>query len=69
MDEIMKILREQHGKDLTFKNGENYYLFFKDAMLNVCLGEDTKTLKVGVEFLTEDQTFVYSTDKPLPDLV
>jgi hypothetical protein len=68
VDKLIKILKEKHGEDLDLKNN-NYFLFLKDGLFTVYLDEDTKTLKVEVEFLPEEKTFVYRSDESLEDLV
>lgn len=69
MDKIVEILKEKHGKELSFKNGEVYYLFFKDGLFSVYLDEDTNTVKIDVEFLPEDNTFIYSSDEYIEPLI
>lgn len=69
MDKIMQALRDKHGEDLTFKDGEAYFIFFKDGLYSIYLEEDTSTLKVEVEFLTEGKTYVYSSDDSLENLL
>lgn len=69
VDKLIKLLKEKHGKDLDLQNGEVHYLFFKDGLFSVYLEEETKTLKVEVEFLPEGKTFVYHSDESLEDLV
>lgn len=69
VDKLIKLLKEKHGKELGLKNGEVHYLFLKDGLFSVYLEEDTKTLKVDVEFLPEGKTFIYHSDESLEDLI
>lgn len=61
VDKLIKLLKEKHGKELDLQN-QVYYLFFKDGLFSLYLDEDTKTLKVEVDFLPEDNTFVYASE-------
>lgn len=65
LDKAIEVLKEKHGRDLSLKD-DVYYLFGKDFALNVYLDEGT--LKVDIEMLPENHTFVYQTDLVLDDL-
>lgn len=68
VSKLIELLKEKHGKDLDVQN-EIYYLFFKDGLFQLWFDDDEKTLKVEVEFLPENKTFVYQSDKKLEDLL
>lgn len=68
VSKLIELLKEIHGKDLDIQN-EIYYLFFKDGLFQLWFDDDEKTLKVEVEFLPENKTFVYQSDKKLEDLL
>lgn len=67
-NELIRLLKEKHGKDLDLQN-EVYYLFLKGGLFTIYLDEDTKTLKVEVEFLPEDGTHVYFSEESLENLM
>lgn len=69
MDKLIELLREKHGGDLTFNDGESYFLFLKDALFDVYMDEETKSLKVTIEGLNEGKTFVYHVDKSIEELI
>lgn len=64
VSKLIELLKEIHEKDLDVQN-EIYYLFFKDGLFQLWFDDDEKTLKVEVEFLPENKTFVYQSDKKL----
>lgn len=64
LDKLIKVLKEKNGGELDLQN-EVYYLFFKDALFTFYLDEDTKTLKVNIEFLPEDDTKIYFLDESI----
>ena len=68
VSKLIELLKEIHEKDLDVQN-EIYYLFFKDGLFQLWFDDDEKTLKVEVEFLPENKTFVYQSDKKLEDLL
>lgn len=68
VDNLIKLLEEKHGQKVNLKEGEVHYLFLKDGLFSVYLDEDTKTVKVNIEFLPEEKTFVYHSEKTLADL-
>lgn len=67
-DKLIKLLKEKHGQELNLQE-EIYYLFLKDGLFTLWLDQDTKTLKVEVEFQDEDARFVYMSDEKLEDLL
>lgn len=68
IEKLIKLLKEKHGKDLDLKN-DVYYLFVKGALFSIYLDEEEKEIKVNVEFLPEDKTFVYFSDEDINDLL
>lgn len=68
VDTLIKILKEKHGKDLDLKN-DVYYLFLKGGLFSLYFDEDEKSIKVDVEFLPEENTFVYFSDEELEKLM
>lgn len=64
VEQLTELLKEKHGKDLDLKN-DVYYLFLKGGLFSLYFDEDKKTIEVKVEFLPEDNTFVYFSDKEL----
>lgn len=64
---LTKLLKEKHG-DLDLKN-DVYYLFLKGGMFSLYYDEDEKSIKVNVEFLPYDNTFVYFSDEELDKLM
>lgn len=69
VDKLIELLKEKHGRELDLKNGEVHYLFLKNGVFSIYLEEDTKTVKVDVEFLPEEKTFIYHSDESLHDLI
>jgi hypothetical protein len=67
IEKLMELLEFKHGK-LNVKN-DVYYLFLKDGLFSLWYDEDEKQIKVNVEFLPEDSTFVYFSDKSIEDLL
>lgn len=65
---LIKILKEKHGKDLDLEN-DVYYLFLKGGLFSLYFDEDEKSIKVDVEFLPEENTFVYFSDEELEKLM
>lgn len=68
IETLMKLLKEKHGEDLNLTN-DVYYLFFKDGLFSLSFDEDENSLKVNVEFLPEENTFVYFCDENLEELI
>jgi hypothetical protein len=67
IEKLTKLLEEKHGK-INIKD-DVYYLFLKDGLFSVWYGEDEKQLKVNVDFLPEENTFVYFSEKSIEDLL
>lgn len=70
-NKIFELIKKQHGLDvdMDLKN-EVYYLFLKDAEVSLWYDEDEKTIKINVEMLPEEKTFVYfEKDISLDDLM
>mgnify|MGYP001453087553 CR=1 FL=1 len=65
---LIKILKEKHGKDLDLEN-DVYYLFLKGGLFSLYFDQDEKSIKVDVEFLPEENTFVYFSDEELEKLM
>lgn len=65
---LIKILKEKHGKDLDLEN-DAYYLFLKGGLFSLYFDKDEKSIKVDVEFLPEENTFVYFSDEELEKLM
>ena len=68
VETLMKILKEKHGKDLDLTS-DVYYLFLKDGLFSLYFDEDENSLKVNVEFLPEENTFIYFSDEELEKLM
>lgn len=68
VDKLIKLLEEMHGKKLDLEN-DVYYLFLEDGLFSLYIEEDTKTLKVEVDFLPPNNTFVYNSKQKLEDLL
>jgi hypothetical protein len=68
IDKLTELLKEKHGKDLDLKNNV-YYLFLKGGLFSLWYDEDEKTIKVNVEFLSDENTFVYFGDEDLEELL
>jgi hypothetical protein len=68
VDKLMELLKEKHGNDLDIKN-DVYYLFLKGGLFSIWYDEDERQIKVNVEFLPEDNTFVYFTDEDIEELI
>lgn len=68
LDKIIALLKEKHGKDLDLRK-DVYYLFMKGGMFSIYYDEDEKTIKVNVEMLPEENTFVYMSDENIEDLL
>jgi hypothetical protein len=67
IEKLTKLLEEKHGK-INVKD-DVYYLFLKDGLFSVWYDEDEKQIKVNVEFLPEENTFVYFSEKSIEDLL
>jgi hypothetical protein len=67
IERLTELLKEKHGK-LSIKD-DVYYLFLKDGLFSVWYDEDEKQIKVNVEFLPEENTFVYFSEKSIEDLL
>ncbi|MGM0846933.1 MAG: hypothetical protein ACQEUT_18395 [Bacillota bacterium] len=68
IDKLTELLKEKHGDSLDLKN-DVYYLFLKGGLFSLYYDEDEKTIKVDVEFLPEENTFVYFDDQELEKLL
>jgi hypothetical protein len=69
MNELLEIIREQHGSKLKLKE-EVYYLVINDAVICVSLDEEDNTIKIDVDAVPEGKTFVYfDGNKNLEDLI
>ena len=66
---LLEILKELHGEEISFKDGQVYYVHFKDGLFSVYLDQDEKEIKVNVEFLPEEHTYIYHSDKHLENLL
>jgi len=67
IEKLTKLLEEKHGK-INIKD-DVYYLFLKDGLFSVWYDEDEKQIKVNIEFLPEENTFVYFSEKSIEDLL
>ncbi|MBG9548332.1 hypothetical protein [Cytobacillus firmus] len=68
VDKLVKLLKEKHGKGLNLKD-DVYYLFLKGGLFTLYYDEDENTIKVDVEFLPEENTFVYFDEQELSNLL
>lgn len=68
VDKLMELLKEKHGKELDIKS-DVYYLFLKGGLFSIWYDEDERQLKVNVEFLPENNTFVYFSEEDIEDLI
>lgn len=66
VNKLTEILKEKHGDKLNLKE-DVYYLFLKGGLFTLYFDEDEKTVKVGVEFLPEESTFVYHSEENIED--
>lgn len=66
IDTLIKLLEEKHGK-LDLEN-DVYFLFLKGGLFSIYLDEDEKEIKISVEMLPKDRTFVYSSDLDMDTL-
>lgn len=64
VDVLTKLLKEKHGKDLNLKD-DVYYLFLKGGLFSLYFDVDDKSIKVNIEFLPDENTFVYFSDEEL----
>jgi hypothetical protein len=46
-----------------------YYLFLKGGVFSLWRDDDKKQIQVGIEFLPEENTFVYFADEDIEDLL
>lgn len=69
MDKIIELLKEKHGGKLELNDYQSYHLFLKDGVVTAFLDQDTKTLKIEMEFLEEGQIYIYHSDERLEDLI
>lgn len=68
VDQLTQLLKEKHGKNLNLKE-DVYYLFLKGGLFSLYYDEDEKTVKVDVEFLPPENTFIYQSDQDLHALM
>lgn len=68
VNSLMELLQEKHGKDLDLEN-DVYYLFLKGGLFSIYYDEDEKTMKVNVEYLPKENTFVYFDEQEIEGLV
>lgn len=69
LNEILKIIKDKHDGELNLAD-DVYYLFLNDAVVMIYLDEEEKTIKVDVEIIPEDDTYVYfSHETSLNDLM
>jgi hypothetical protein len=68
LEKLTELLRKKHGKELDLRK-DVYYLFLADGLFSVYLDEDENKLKVNVEFLPENDTYIYKSTKRLEDLL
>lgn len=68
VEQLIKLLKEKHGKDLDLSK-DVYYLFLKGGVFSLYYDEEGKSLKVDVELLPEDSTFVYFSDKEIEKIL
>ncbi|MFY0744825.1 hypothetical protein AB1K09_20360 [Solibacillus silvestris] len=69
MNKLLELLKEKHGGELKFDNYQSYYLFLKDGLLTVYMDQDTKTLKIEVEMLQENEVYIYHSDEKMENLM
>jgi hypothetical protein len=67
VDRLIENIESKHGK-MNLKE-DVYYLFLPDGLFTLYYDEDEKTIKVNVEFLPEEKTYVYYTDARLSELM
>ncbi|KYC64702.1 hypothetical protein B4098_3395 [Heyndrickxia coagulans] len=68
VDKLIELLKKKHGKELNLKD-DVYYLFLKGGLFSLYYDEDEKKVKVEVEYLPDDNTFVYFSDEELDTLM
>jgi hypothetical protein len=68
MDKIIEKLKFFHGDKLNIRD-DVYYLFLKDAIVSVYYDDDEKRIKVDIEMLPEENTFVYFSKNSINDLI
>lgn len=68
IDKLMELLEEKHGKKIALST-DVYYLYLKGGLFSIWYDEDEKQIKVNVEFLPEENTFVYFADEDIEDLL
>lgn len=67
IDNFLELLRAKHGKDLDLEN-DVYFLFLKGGLFTLYFDEDDKELKISIEMLPHDKTFIYHSDIDLVEL-
>jgi hypothetical protein len=65
---LIKLLEEKHGKKIELTT-DVYYLFLKGGVFSLWRDDDKKQIQVGIEFLPEENTFVYFADEDIEDLL
>jgi hypothetical protein len=68
VEKLTELLKKKHGKDLDIKN-DVYYLFLKGGLFSLWYDEDERQIKVNVEFLPTDSTFIYFSDDDIEELI
>jgi hypothetical protein len=68
MDKLMELLKFFHGNNLNLKD-DVYYLFMKDAVVSVYYDEDERKIKVDIEMVNGEKTFVYFSEKSVADII
>lgn len=63
---LIQLLEEKHGK-LDVEN-DVYFLFLKGGLFSIWFDEDEKEVKISVEMLPNDHTFVYSSDMDITEI-
>jgi hypothetical protein len=68
MDKLMELLKFFHGNNLNLRD-DVYYLFMKDAVVSVYYDEDERKIKVDIEMVNGEKTFVYFSEKSVADII
>ncbi|GIP63324.1 hypothetical protein J32TS6_18790 [Virgibacillus pantothenticus] len=68
LDKLIELLKEKHGKKLDLNN-DVYYLFLNGGLFTIYLDDEEKELKVQVEFLPVNNTFVYFSEESITTLL
>lgn len=68
INNLMDLLKAKHDGDLDLENNV-YYLFLKDGLFSIYYDEDEKTVKANIEYLPQENTFIYFDSQKLDDLI